>query len=482
MFPESPLSAASGALSPAEPALRYTPFGRYSGQAAVIAPPEHVLSLSKGRHPCGLPVESAFRKQLVLSSFSILTVITLCISCSPEKEFPVDESALGYFSQTYDESRDEFKMAAVELLKSRPLVQVGAIPVPSKTDKDLTIDYLYLPPSGIPKRLLILTSGLHGIEGFTGSAVQRMFIKEFLPGLDNAETGVLVVHAINPWGFRHKRRVTENNVDLNRNFSSSPDLYKTPNPGYAKLNGWLNPTSPADPYSMKNLLFKPGAALMVAWYSMPPIRQAVLQGQYDFEKGIFYGGKAPEPQKALIDELLSKYCSNYKIVLLIDLHTGYGERSRLHLFGTPVKDTKVKKAVEKVFSGTTVDWGDTRDFYTNYGDFSIYAAEMITSMKAQLAGTDSGSRLVLPMAFEFGTMDSQTLLGSMDSIHNMVLENQGFHNGFDHPRLGCIVRGRFSEMFYPSSDGWRSETIRSSKTLLDKTLNIFIGQDLTVSR
>ena len=53
--------------------------------------------------------------------------------------------------------------------------------------------------------------------------------------------GLLLVHAVNPYGFAHTRRVNESNVDLNRNFLRHPDEH-VPNPDYDALYEHINPT------------------------------------------------------------------------------------------------------------------------------------------------------------------------------------------------------------------------------------------------
>src|SRR5262249_10220051 len=68
-------------------------------------------------------------------------------------------------------------------------------------------------------RAVIVSSGLHGIEGFFGSAVQLAWLVRYAksPVLPPS-TKVVLAHALNPFGFAWFRRWNENNVDLNRNF------------------------------------------------------------------------------------------------------------------------------------------------------------------------------------------------------------------------------------------------------------------------
>ena len=62
--------------------------------------------------------------------------------------------------------------------------------------------------------VLLITSGTHGIEGFAGSGVQATLLSDDLPKQLSADTRLIMVHAINPYGFAWQRRVNEDNVDL----------------------------------------------------------------------------------------------------------------------------------------------------------------------------------------------------------------------------------------------------------------------------
>ncbi len=83
-------------------------------------------------------------------------------------------------------------------------------------DDGLFIDILHLPPNQNTGKLLVISSGVHGVEGYPGSAVQQMFLNELLSSDVISEMGVLIIHGVNPYGFKFQRRVSENNVDLNR--------------------------------------------------------------------------------------------------------------------------------------------------------------------------------------------------------------------------------------------------------------------------
>lgn len=370
-----------------------------------------------------------------------------------------DPQALAYFVDTYEESRALFRAQAEALAARFPEAERGVIPVESATGEDLSVDHLYLPPTGAPQQLLILSCGVHGAEAFATCAVLRRFLDHALPTADRTGVGVLALHGVNPWGHHHGRRVTEHNVDVNRNASEDPALYLTVNEGYRTVHDLLNPDGPVKGRGLRYHLFPVKAVANIARYGMPALRQAALQGQYEFPKGIYYGGAGPEPQLAPIRELLTGVTRGYGAVVMIDLHTGYGERGTLHLFPNPPKNAEVRAATEALFAGHPIDWGDGDDFYTTTGDF------------VQWVGAVAAEGLTfVPMVFEFGTLDSQTTSGSIESIHRTILENQGAQYGYRRPRDERLVKERYREMFYPSSPHWRAKVMADSDAMWAEVL------------
>ncbi len=339
-----------------------------------------------------------------------------------------------YFKDTYEESRSSF----LDLVQKS-----GGDLKTHKIDAEYSFDSLYLPAkSGKKDRLLILSSGVHGIEGFTGSALQRYYLEN----LHHPDQAVLIIHGINAYGFKHKRRVTQNNVDLNRNFDISAELFKTDNPGYASVRAFLNPAKPYNRFSFHAL-----AIMNILRYGMENLRKAILRGQYQFPDGIFFGGKEFEPQVNLIKAEVERVGAGYKSVLLVDLHTGYGQRGKLHLFGD--RSHFIDQGyMNKVFKGLSVDYGQEKDFYSVTGGFTVFMS-MLFHQKAHFAG----------ICFEFGTIDSHKTKGSLDSLYRMINEKS--------------ERNLYEEMFYPSSPEWRKAVVEQFNKALSVTLSNWKSHD-----
>jgi hypothetical protein len=97
-------------------------------------------------------------------------------------------------------------------------------------------------PPRAPKALVTI-SATHGVEGYCGSGAQTASLREGLFADLPPDTCAVAIHAINPHGFAWTRRVTEDNVDLNRNFVDHSAPYPV-NAGYEELRTGPRPRAP----------------------------------------------------------------------------------------------------------------------------------------------------------------------------------------------------------------------------------------------
>lgn len=170
---------------------------------------------------------------------------------------------LTLFKETYEESRQAFLTATGE--KAQTFVY-------KKTPTgELAVDYADWPARAAHKTLILVNSGIHGIEGFVGSAVQRQWLNQLKKSPTPPEIGILMIHGLNPFGFQNQRRVNENNVDLNRNFAIKPSLYSMQNIEYEKIESFLNPKNPATLNFASEVLFLLESAKYILQYSLGTI-------------------------------------------------------------------------------------------------------------------------------------------------------------------------------------------------------------------
>jgi hypothetical protein len=410
------------------------------------------------------------KKILKIAGFTLLIVVVGVLGYtfvsfnfySPtDPEVNVDEAKLVYYHESWNECRGAFIKKAQQMKARFDSVEIFSIPVESKTDNDLTIDFCYVPATDTTEKLMVINSGTHGIEGFVGSAVQLMLMSEFFKPEMFSDVGLLLVHGMNAWGFKNERRFTENNVDLNRNYSLDKSLFQTRNDGFVALYDMLTPRGELNMRSLKNQFFMLAAIKQIAQKGMPALLQAFAQGQYQFQEGIYFGGYDFEQQVTIMSEVLELKAAEYQTILNLDLHTGFGERGKLHLFPNPVEDPVLRAKMETVFDGYQIDWGDSDDFYTVHGQFVEFIGALLPDKTS------------IPMLLEFGTLNTSKTVGSVKSAHITIAENQGFHYGYKSEKDSLKARAGYYEMFYPPSEKWRTNALNISLEMFESIMENF---------
>ena len=225
---------------------------------------------------------------------------------------------LDFFAEQYAEARAKFQLAVAQTGG-----QLVSYVHPAATGPDggtLAIDVGSFGAADAPKALLVL-SGTHGGEGYTGSAAQIALMRSgALAGL-SADTRVVLLHAINPYGFAHWTRTTEHNVDLNRNFVDfSARLPR--NDAYLELHDAI---CPADWSEAARADAQRRIDAWIAQHGQQAWMQAIMMGQYDEPTGLNYGGRAPEWSRATLETVVARHLPAVKKLAFIDWHTGLGQ-------------------------------------------------------------------------------------------------------------------------------------------------------------
>lgn len=306
-----------------------------------------------------------------------------------------------------------------------------------------------------PEKILVMSSGIHGVEAYVGSSVQIAFIRKYL-SKSQSEYDFAFVHILNPWGMKHNRRVNRDNIDLNRNFLTDRHAFQVKNESYEKIDSFLNPQKALNLHFAQRFLFILDSMYYILRFSIESLRQSILQGQYHWPHGIYYGGAQADPIRGHIDQFVTQKLSAYKEIYWIDLHTGYGERGRLHFLANDANDENSKR-LRNIFPGRQIDFGQNEKFYKTTGDMMTYLS--VTTKSKNLTG----------VTFEFGTMDSQTSLGSIESLRRMVIENQTYH--FNAPgESRKSAEKLLVDMFNPSQPAWWSQVSEQSQNVFDQIL------------
>eukprot|EP00299_Pterocystis_sp_00344_P000110 c10032_g1_i8.p1 GENE.c10032_g1_i8~~c10032_g1_i8.p1 ORF type:complete len:212 (-),score=31.35 c10032_g1_i8:342-929(-) len=191
------------------------------------------------------------------------------------------------FSETFEQSRTKFRTAAAEngaMMFSESITGSGA------HGEALSIDFAVWRKSDETKRAFVMTSGVHGVEGFAGCAIfidLCSFAKEYFLKLKEGDV-LVIIHSVNPYGMSWYRRFSENNVDLNRNCMLPAELAEMlVNPTteiYTKHYEVLNPPVPVPEMQFDFFLFQSLGLLLR--YGFEGMKQATVSGQYLYPEGL----------------------------------------------------------------------------------------------------------------------------------------------------------------------------------------------------
>ena len=327
----------------------------------------------------------------------------------------------------------------------------------------LYIDSFYLPSRDTQTNLVVLTTGVHGIEGYIGAAMLDVFFGEIYPTLDHSDTGVLVVANVNPYGMKHLRRYNENNVDLNRNFILDWDSFdRASNQEYPKVDTFLGPTGKIGNALWHEAGFYLSLAKTAVTEGADTISDALLTGQYEYPQGVYYGGDGDESSTVYLKDVFARCLdSRYENIVHIDIHSGYGPRYNMVIFNS-VFETMTEAESVAAFGYGNVIAHDSESFYATTGDTTDFFYRL-----AQQKDTDTA---LFSTCFEFGTI-GDAFFDTILSLHYTVDENRNHFYPTDNAVSAQIVHENYMELFYPTETAWREKTVTDFVAATQGVLN-----------
>lgn len=297
------------------------------------------------------------------------------------------------------------------------------------------------------ERVLVTISGTHGVEGFPGTAVQCAAVEALsLPD----SVALLQVHALNPHGYAWIRRVTEGNVDLNRNFVDHTQPYPD-NPGYEELFPNLCPRN-WDPGTVAAC--DEAIDAFAEAHGTHALQRAISGGQYRRPDGIFFGGHAPTWSRRTLESILDGALAKARRVAVVDLHTGlgpygHGERIVMH-DPNGANYARAGEAWGEDFASPTLG----NSVATELNGVSLAAIERHLSDRALIA-----------CALEFGTVPTPEVRRALRAdnwLHMHAPENTLASD------TGREIKQELQRVFSPPDSDWREAVIeRSLQTLED---------------
>lgn len=358
-----------------------------------------------------------------------------------------------FFSQTYDEARSKFLTAAqARGLRIERHLHPDAV---GPSGEQLSIDIALFSPE-VAEALLIVTSGVHGVEGFCGSGCQTGLLHddELFARLAASKLALLFVHAVNPYGFAHLRRVNEDNVDLNRNSVDFAEAASA-NPAYLEVDPLLLPRtwppSQADQAALLHYMATRGPNGERA------LQDAATSGQYRMPDGMFYGGEAPCWSTLQMRSVVSHHAAGMSRVVWIDLHTGLGHYGHGEKIFNSADPAELARALRT--------WGaDVRPIAAAGSVSSVVKGDLVGIAYELLPGVEKTC-----VTLEFGTLPPLAVLQALRADHWL----------YRHPEQGAEqapgIRRALRDAFYCDVPEWKGMVFAQTRMAVLQAVAQFSG-------
>jgi hypothetical protein len=298
-------------------------------------------------------------------------------------------------------------------------------------------------------RVLFVFSGTHGIEGFCGSAIQQFLLRDGVVSRLPRAVALVLVHAVNPWGFAWHRRVNEDNADLNRNFLDH-DAPHPSNPDYDALYDALNPQSfdEATIAAAQDRLrrFQTEAGFAAGY-------RAMSGGQYAHPRGIQYGGREAAWSNRTLREVWARHGAEVELAVGIDLHSGLGPNG-VGLLMQTAPEASVAARLAHAW------WPDVLRFEPAQGTDAALASGLLgPAFVAALPHAAS-----VGVVLEFGTHPLEQVAVAVQA------DNWLEFNGRRDSEAGQGIARQMREAFLIEDDEWKEKVFMRAKEVVDRTL------------
>lgn len=299
------------------------------------------------------------------------------------------------------------------------------------------------------RRVLLVASGTHGVEGYCGSGIQSFLLGDGLAARRPPDVALVLVHAVNPWGFAWTRRVNEDNVDLNRNFLDH-DAPHPENPDYDRLYDVLNLRT-LDPGAIAE-----GMAQLKRFedeHGWAAMYRALSGGQYRHPRAVQFGGTAPTWSNRTLRALWQRHAGTAEVAALVDLHSGLGPRA-------------VGMLLQTAPEGSTADvlarscWSDVIRAEPAQGTDAALVSGLIGPAFVAALPHAAATGLVL----EFGTRELTEVLLAVQADH--WLDAHGTRDSVE----GRAIARRMRDAFFLDDADWQEGVCLRAREVVDRAL------------
>lgn len=316
---------------------------------------------------------------------------------------------------------------------------------------------------------VVINSGVHGIEGYFGSAAQNMFLSNMLPKISEKaldKFSVVLIHVINGWGMQNRMREVfdEKNgglIDLNRNFGmdfSKPE--KLPdNPKYAIAHPVLlsKPDKVVKKEAIKNFRQK---------HLKDGVWAAISNGQYYEPYGLFYGGSEQLPENAatmhIYDDIMA---GGAKSLISVGLHTGLGRfyRKRAEVTGSVLVSHPETHKNTMFFKNTL-----TPNIPVIADNNAVNAPTLLGDLVDCLENRYKHMNVPVYTAdLEIGTGEFPV----MSPVYKRMDMGDARYDLLHYGKINHETWANLTESWYPSDQRWKGAALKHAEILFNDIIN-----------
>jgi hypothetical protein len=293
---------------------------------------------------------------------------------------------------------------------------------------------------------LLMISATHGVEGYFGSGVQTGLLRQGLKAPEGAK--IVLLHALNPYGFAWDRRVNEDNADINRNFvnHASPPV----NAAYAALAEQIAPRD------ISRETMKAANAKLRAYSDAHgdfALQEAITKGQYVFADGLYYGGARDSWSAKMLRDVMHEDLRDVGRLIVVDFHTGLGAHGHGEMISEDLPGSPA-------YGRAKAMWGER-----------VRSSEAGESVSAPLTGTvDKAVADFLPdveltfAALEVGTRPTR-------DVFNALRKDNWLHCFADTDHADSeAIRREIRDAFYPDTAEWKRMVWKAADEVVNAAL------------
>ena len=341
------------------------------------------------------------------------------MNATPEDHFPFD-----------------YRSGRAAFLKACTAAGLGAITrvhpkARGRDGKPLFLDTVTLGPREATSALLLI-SGTHGVEGYFGSGVQSGLLQNGLAARIPKGAKLVLLHALNPYGFSWDRRVNEDNIDINRNFVDHAN--PPANKAYAALADWIAPKD-ISPEAMKsaNAELRAYADAHGAF----ALQEAISRGQYAYPDGLYFGGQNDSWSVEMARDIFREEFAQVRKLIVIDFHTGLGPHGEGEMISEDMPGSAPYRRAKKI-------WG-----------VRVKSSEAGESVSVPLTGTiDKAFAAWMKGELTFAALEMGT--APTREVFRALRHDNWLHRyaGVTHSAAETIRR-EIRDAFYPDTAEWK---------------------------